>query len=89
MKLTGLPGGSASAAIGGIAAGVPALLAGVCGSRECTACFGCAATVIALGGAWLGARLKSRIRTTAGRPHARDRSTDHSTAPQSLLDSKS
>ncbi|MDH4100485.1 MAG: hypothetical protein OEV28_07910 [Nitrospirota bacterium] len=58
MKIVDMLNDKATAALGGVAAGVPALLAEGCATRPCTACFACAASLAALGGIWLKGRLK-------------------------------
>lgn len=58
MKIMDMLNDKTSAALGGVAAGVPGLLASGCATRPCTACFACAASLAALGGIWLKGRLK-------------------------------
>lgn len=60
MKIMDMLSDKATAALGGVAAGVPGLLASGCATRPCTACFACAASLAALGGIWMKGRLRGR-----------------------------
>ena len=60
MKVMEMLNDKTTAALGGVAAGVPGLLASGCSTRPCTACFACAASLAALGGIWMKNRLKGK-----------------------------
>jgi len=65
MKVMDMLNDKATAALGGVAAGVPALLAEGCATRPCAACFGCAASIVVLGGIMIKRRLESASRKKA------------------------